>query len=1159
MSAIRTFHASPLSRSGRRRTLSIVVLGLAVMAFSGSSASAETLFPWFHLTSVSRPGHLTGRSGEIAVTAVNVGDASVNAGAVPVVLSDVLPEHLRVRSIEEGTKNSGNTQLAAPKCEVSQARKVVCTFSGGTLPPFHQIEMLIGVSVEAGASTGESNEASISGGGAPSAEIKHPITVSNAPTPFGVEDYEPDFEEVGGAPDTQAGSHPFQYTTTLDLSAGLAFDPEAGREVGVPAALVKDLVFKLPPGFVGDPTAYPRCSLGRFLDFPHGGANLCPADTIIGASAVTYSEDSLGGKLGLQTRAQPIFNLEPGPGEPAKFGFAPASIPIYLDTSVRTGEDYGVTVHVDNIPQIVGFLSNTVTFWGVPGDARHNDARGLGCFDESVASENPCQPDAPAESNPPAFLTMPTSCSGVPLEGGVEADAGLRPGVMVAPNPNPSEPMPTMDGCDLLPFYSEIKVTPDVQEASKPSGLTADVHVPQEEALSAEGLAPPQLQNITVTLPEGVDLNPSAADGLAACPLLSGREPEKEARESKGELAGINLETPEPANCPNASKIANVEINTPLLPNPLKGFVYLASPQNFRSAPPENPFEALVAQYLVAEDPISGTLIKLPGKISLSATGQITATFMNNPQLPFEDAKLKFFGGERAPLATPSLCGSYTTNAIFEPWTNTATDHEALHATSVFDIIAGPNGGPCPGATLPFDPSLSSETTNINAGSFTPLSTTLSREDGQQSIQSVTLHYPPGISGLLSGVKLCGEAEANAGTCGPESEIGETIVSVGLGGDPFTVTGGKVYITGPYQGAPFGLSIVNPAKAGPFDLQEGRPVVVRAKLEVDPTTAALTITTDPPGSPHAIPTIIEGFPLQIKHVNVTITRKDFTFNPTNCDPMKITGAIDSAEGASSPVEVPFQVTNCAVLKFTPKFSVSTSGKTSKADGASLTATVIEPSEPHGSQANIAKVKVELPKQLPSRLTTLQKACTAAQFEANPSGCPGQSVIGHARVITPLVPVPLEGPVYFVSHGGEAFPSLEIVLQGYGVRIDLVGTTFISKAGITSTTFKTVPDQPFNSFEITLPEGPYSALAANGDLCTQKLVMPTEFIGQNGAAVDQRTPIGVTGCAKTKALTRAQKLAKALRACRKDKRHGTRASCERQARRTYGAKRRGKKQ
>jgi hypothetical protein len=285
-------------------------------------------------------------------------------------------------------------------------------------------------------------------------------------------------------------------------------------------------------------------------------------------------------------------------------------------------------------------------------------------------------------------------------------------------------------------------------------------------------------------------------------------------------------------------------------------------------------------------------------------------------------------------------------------------------------------------------------------------------------------------------------------------------------------------------------------------------------------------------------------------VNVAIDRSDFVFNPTNCDPVGVTGSISSVEGSSSPVSVPFQVTNCAALAFKPGFKVSTSGKTSRADGASLHVKLTYPSGAFGKDANIAKVKVDLPKQLPSRLTTLQKACTAAQFESNPAGCPVASLIGHASAVTPVLPVPVSGPAYFVSHGGEAFPSLIMVLQGYGVTIDLEGTTFISKAGITSSTFKSVPDVPITSFDLNLPEGKYSALAANGNLCASKLAMPTAFVGQNGATINQSTPISVTGCAKTKALTRAQKLTAALKTCHK-KAKGKHAACEAKARKRYG--------
>ena len=297
--------------------------------------------------------------------------------------------------------------------------------------------------------------------------------------------------------------------------------------------------------------------------------------------------------------------------------------------------------------------------------------------------------------------------------------------------------------------------------------------------------------------------------------------------------------------------------------------------------------------------------------------------------------------------------------------------------------------------------------------------------------------------------------------------------------------------------------------------------MVRARINVDPTTSDLTITTDETG-PYALPQIVFGVPLRLQRVTVDIDRPDFMFNPTNCGAQQITATISGSQNATASISSPFAVGGCKSLEFKPKFTVSTSGRTSKANGASLDAKVSYPAGSVGQEANIASVKVDLPKQLPSRLTTLQKACTAAQFEANAAGCPAASIVGIAKANTPLLPVGLEGPVYFVSHGGEAFPSLIVVLQGDGVRVDLTGATFISKAGITSSTFKTVPDVPVNTFELYLPEGKYSALAANGDLCTSKLVMPTEFVAQNGATIKQSTKIAVTNCPKAKKAKKTRK-------------------------------------
>ncbi len=372
---------------------------------------------------------------------------------------------------------------------------------------------------------------------------------------------------------------------------------------------------------------------------------------------------------------------------------------------------------------------------------------------------------------------------------------------------------------------------------------------------------------------------------------------------------------------------------------------------------------------------------------------------------------------------------------------------------------------------------------------------------------------------------LCPEPQASEGTCSGASQIGHTVVEAGPGPYPLVVPQpgqppAPIYLTGPYKGAPYGLSIVVPLVVGPFTLQTQ---VVRAKIEVDPRTARLTITTDP------LPQTIDGVPADLRTINAVIDRPEFMFNPTNCSPQSFSGTATGSEGATAPLESHFQMGSCQSLKFDPDFEVSTSGKTSKADGASLTAKILYPNVAPGnnqasSQSNIASVKVELPKRLPSRLTTLQKACTAAQFESNPAGCPPDSLVGHAIAITPVLPVPVSGPVYFVSHGGEAFPSLIMVLQGYGVTIDLEGSTFINQAGITSSTFKSVPDVPITSFELTLPEGPFSALTAVGNLCKAKLAMPTEFTAQDGAVIDQSTKIAVTGCPKAKKSSKHRKQA-----------------------------------
>ncbi|MGA8363288.1 MAG: hypothetical protein WB709_02075 [Solirubrobacteraceae bacterium] len=1094
-------------------------------AFAGPS-------PWWSLTSGSWPTSLPENgSGKIVLTAENMGDANVEGGVTQVVVEDVLPEHVTITGMEGvageapvNVRNRGPVVCSSPSARVAR-----CVFSG-TLPPYEEIEVRVAVDTT-GAVAGQGNTVTVSGGGARVATLTKPISVG-ANNMFGVADYELNAEEEGGAVATQAGMHPFQLTTALTLDTSSAPADSRDQE---PAGMVKDLTFQWPAGLIGNPTPFPQCTDAQFSTHEAGTEhNECEAKTAIGVATVTINTS----KTEVTSRTVPVFNLAPLVGEPARLGFEVTGARTFIDTAVRSGGDYGVTANVANITEAIGFMSSKVTLWGVPGASVHDSRRGWDCLEELQLS---CSADV---SKPPPFVSLPTSCTG-PLRTTVQADSWeeSHPSVMRSLE-RPLFDEYTLDGlggCNHLQFNPEISVAPDVPDASTATGLSVGVHVPQTAALNAEGLAESTLRNTTVTLPEGVAVNPGGADGLEACSTSEIGYLGKELGEPD-----TNLFTPVVGSpfCPDGSKIGTLELETPLLPNTLKGAVYLAA-QN------ANPFGSLLATYLLAEDPVSGVVLKLAGEVALSeGTGQLVATFKNTPPLPFENLRLHFFGESRGPLGTPSSCGLHTTQAVFAPWSG----NEPSHVSSTFDITSGPNGGPCPGGSLPFAPSLTAGSVNNRAGAFSSFTTTLSRSDGNQNLKSVQLNMPAGLSGVLSGVTLCGEAQANAGTCGEGSLIGETTVSVGLGGNPYTVKGGKVYLTGTYEGAPFGLSIVNPAKAGPFDLGQ---VVVRAKIEVDPRTAQLTVISDSTGR-YAIPPMIDGIPLQIQHINVTINRPGFTFNPTNCNPLEIKGTLSSVEGTSSTLQIPFQATNCAALAFAPKFKVSTSGKTSKANGASLSVKLAYPNAPQGSQANIASVKVELPKQLPSRLTTLQKACTAAQFEANPAGCPAASIIGHAKATTPILPVPLEGPAYFVSHGGEAFPSLIIVLRGYGVTVDLVGTTFISKAGITSSTFKAVPDVPVGTFELTLPQGPYSALTANGSLCASKLAMPTEFVAQNGVALHESTKIAVTGCPKIKKPTRKQLLTAALKACRKKAKGHKRTVCEAQARKRYGPVKKTKK-
>ena len=1144
---------------------SLLSLGVAAPAMAGA---------WWRLASRAAPTYLApGGQATIIISATDVGDSAVNATSARVTIKDTLPTGLEATEIkgapafellEEGHEMS--CDLAALSC-ASQAE---------TLSPFQALDVTIQVKVKSGAKTGEENTATVvggeqEGGSTPAvaeASAEVPITVNGQLTPFGVEadGYALTSEEEGGAPDERAGSHPFQLTTTLDLNQASESVAEQGLVPAAPA-LPRELDFDLPPGLIGDPQAVPACPTADFLAIGTGFSNACKAPTAIGVAVVTLDEPA---HFHYVTRAVPLWNLEPALGEPARFGFEVLKVPIVLDTSVRTSGDYGVTVKVENAPESAQILGSEVTIWGVPGDARHAQSRGWACILGGVYFNNEVPCESHAEPEPHAFLTLPTSCTG-PLKTTLTGQSwpvkalASEPGQVFSLEGGATEYgfSSGLQGCELLPFDPSIDVQPEQQEqqghaqqatsqASTPTGLRVAVKVPQETTLQPNGLAEADVQTTTVTLPEGVLLNPSAANGLQACSeqQIGFEGPAGEDPLSAGAPQALKFSN-EPANCPDASKVGAVRIKTPLLADELIGAVYLAAPAPSGEAG-KNPFNSLVALYVVAEDPASGIRVKLAGEAELDEqTGQIMTSFQNTPQVPFDELTLQLFGGPRASISTPAACGGYSTRASFTPWSGAGAD-SVLSGGEEFAISSGPGGGACPAGSLPFAPSFVAGSTSLQAGGFSPFSLTIANLDGDQGLGGLSVQLPPGVAALLSSVMPCAEPPAGQEwACGPESLIGHSTAQSGLGSDPYTLPG-SVYLTVGDDHAPFGILVVTPAVAGPFNLGD---VDVRSRITVNPETAAVTISSEP------FPQFVKGVPVQLKQINVSVDRPGFQFNPTSCKRMAITGTLTGAQGAGANVSSPFQVAGCQSLPFAPRLTASAGGHASKADGTNLDVKVTSAGL---GQANIARLALQLPKALSSRLSTLQKACPEALFNANPASCDVGSVIGHAIVHTPVLRGPLMGPAYLVSHGGAAFPDLEFVLQGEGITIVVDAKTDI-KAGITYSRLETVPDAPFTSFETELPAGPDSVLTANVpekddySLCGKHLEMPTVITAQNGVVINQNTPITTAGCSgvlstKTK-LTKAQLLAKALKACRKRYNHSKakRQACERQSRNRYAAK------
>jgi hypothetical protein len=1120
------------SHVSRWAVLAATLLGLLVPG--ANAASAQAASPWLHLTSGSRPTNLTpGEEGTVVLTAENLGDAPLAAAKSPVTLTDALPAGLTATAVH-AIWYRGNSGHPIP-CEALPV--ISCTLSEN-LAAYQGFEVRIRVDVLESASEvpgAEVNSVQVSGGAAAPASLSRALITSAEPTSFGLEDYESRFEEEGGGLALAASSHPFQWTTTVLLRQGE--EHEEGTKPAVePASLPKDIDTALPVGFIGDPSPFAVCPLSAFnqvfngVEGRNGEENGCPVTSAVGIADVTFNEP---GFLGYTTAIEPLFNLEPAFGQPARFGFA---IPLNGSTVVLGADlrdhrgplgeepDYGITVDADNITQQVGTISAQVTVWGVPGDPRHKSSRGWSCLAESMGSEHHLPCDAPIEEHPPAFLTLPSSCSG-PLQTSVLAASWDEPSIFS--RFLPPEPLQTMTGCNQVPFAPTIHSEPTSNAATSPTGLKFDLDFANEGLTNSNPSARAEsvLKKAVVTLPQGFTSNPSVAEGLKACTLAE--------YESATVAAGTG--------CLPESKIGEVTIESPLtesrLEKVVEGGLFVAKQGDNPSKDAQHPNGNLLTLYLIARAPELGVVVKQALKVTPDPiTGQLTTEVDDVPQLPFSNFHLEFRTGQRAALVTPPACGEYTVGADLSPYSRPS---ESVHRSSSFLITTGPEGQGCPsGGVPPFHPGLEAGTLNNAGGTYSPFVTHITRKDSEQEITRFSIKLPTGMLAKLKGVSECSDAgiaqaksreveeggtvEQEHPSCPANSEIGHTLVGSGVG-NVLAYAPGKLYLAGPYHGSPISIVSITAAKVGPFDLGT---VVVRFALDVNHETAEVSVdgaNSDP------IPHIVDGIPIHLRDLRAYVDRPAFTLNPTSCAKKSTAATVlgsglnfsSSSDDVPVTVSSPFQAADCASLGFKPKLALSLTGK--KTHRGALPAFKAVLTYPKGgAYANIAKAQVTLPGSEFLEQGHLKNVCTRKVFETgkNPGeNCPKNSIYGKARATTPLLEAPLEGPVYLRTGYGTKLPELAAALNGPQISITLAGTIdSVHQKGTEGSrirnTFALVPDAPVEKFTLELKGGKKGLLVNSTDVCKGTHKALAAFTGQNGK-LDEYEPALTAQCGKGK--------------------------------------------
>jgi hypothetical protein len=917
----------------------------------------------------------------------------------------------------------------------------------------------------------------------------------SAQAAFGLEGFNLAFEGNAGAPAVQAGSHPFAVTSTVNFHTVPNSLPFLEEPEGAP----RNVDVELPAGLVGDPTGVQQCSNADFISI---NQNFKIPDCSEGSVVGVVTLRTLNNSDQIQYINSPVYDLVPPPGAVQKLGFTPDGVPVAVEFVVNEAQPYNVIAKFTNTSQVLQIYRVKLTLWGNPANPAHDPERGSCVFPNWVETEEVATYSSlgikPGETCPSGvsekpFITLPRSCG--PLTASYVAEAWQSS----FPVDKGSISVPTTTGCERLGFSPTIVAAPTSRAAESPSGLDFALNLQNEGLTSSEGIANSDVEKAVVTLPEGFSINPSQAEGLNVC--------------SEADLKNETAFSEQGAGCPDESKIGTVEVETPLLEEAVKGALFVATPY-------ENPEHSLIALYMVLQNEKLGISIKQPLRVETnSTTGQITAIGEGLPQLPFEHFKLHFREGTRSPLATPPGCGTYDAQATLYP----SSGQAPVNTTSAFQIISGPESGPCPtGGTPPFHPGLIAGSINNAAGAYSPFDIRIFRTDSEQEITHFSIKLPPGITGKLAGIPFCPEAgiaaararertphggteELEHPSCPAASEIGHTLVGAGVG-PSLTYVPGKVYLAGPYNGSNLSVVAITAAKAGPFDLGT---VVIREALKVNPETAEVSVDA---GTSDPIPHIIDGIPVHLRDIRVYIDRPGFVLNPTSCEPTSTastvlgSGTNFASEADDQPVTVtsPFQAADCASLGFKPQLNLKLLGKIKRGGLPKLVATVNYPKG--GSYANIAKTIVNLPDSEFLEQGHIGTVCTRVQFNAgggNGEQCPAKSIYGHAKAITPLLEEPLAGPVYLRSNGGERqLPDLVAALHSKDIDINLVGfIDSVHKKGTEKSSIRTrflsVPDAPVSKFTLEMAGGKKGLLINSTNLCKGTHRAKAQFTGQNG--------------------------------------------------------------